>query len=73
MTTQEYIDLFQPDMESEGEVIELAMSIEAQALDLYLRAAERVGDQKSKEILLQIADEERMHLTQLGKLIETTD
>ncbi len=73
LTTQEYVDLFQPDWESEEDVIGLAMSIEAQALDLYLRAAERSSNPESKSVLNQIADEEKVHLAQLGKLMEAID
>ncbi len=70
LTTQEYMDLFQPDLESVEDIIGLAMSIEAQALDLYLRAADRSNNPESKKILIQIADEEQTHLTQLGNLME---
>ena len=70
LTTQEYLDLFKPDLESVTDIIGLAMSIEAQALDLYQRAAERSRDQRSQEVLKKIADEERSHLNQLGKLID---
>ena len=52
-------------------VIELAMSIEAQALDLYFRASERTDNDESRKFLLQMADEERSHLLQLGRLIES--
>lgn len=71
LTTKEYTDLFSVDWESVTEITELAMSIEAQALDLYMRAAERSDHLQSKELLLQIADEERTHLKELGKLIES--
>ena len=71
LTTQEYIELFQPaDWESESDIIGLAMSIEAQALDLYMRAADRSGNPQSKKVLTQIANEERTHLAELGKLME---
>ena len=46
------------------------MSIEAQALDLYTRASERSEDQRSEEALKKIAEEERVHLEQLGKLMD---
>ena len=49
----------------------MAMSIEAQALDLYQRAGDRSSDLQSQNVLRQIADEERTHLAQLGKLIES--
>jgi rubrerythrin len=71
LTTEEYANLFHPDWESVTDIIEVAMSIEAQALDLYLRASDRGGDAQSQKVLRQIADEERTHLIQLGKLIES--
>jgi len=73
LTTEEYTNLFQPDWESLSDIIELAMSIEAQALDLYLRAAHRSPDPESRKVLDQIGDEERAHLKQLGKLMETLE
>ena len=69
LTTEEYINLFQPDLESMENVIELAMSIEAQALDLYMRAADRSRDQQSAKILNELADEEHAHLARLGELM----
>ena len=70
LTTEEYLQLYQPDLEVPEEVISLAMAIEAQALDLYQRAADRAEKDKNKKVLMQIADEERAHLQQLGKLID---
>ena len=70
LTTEEYNNRFDPDWDSAIDIIELAMSIEAQALDLYQRASERSPDPQSQKALVQIADEERSHLAQLGKLIE---
>ena len=71
MSTQEYIELFEPDRESPEGVIELAMSIEAQALDLYFRASERIEPDESKKFLAQMADEEQTHLKELGNLMDT--
>jgi len=71
LTTEEYANLFHPDWESVTDIIEVAMSIEAQALDLYLRASDRSSESQSQKVLRQIADEERTHLAQLGKLIES--
>ncbi len=72
MTTEEYAGWFRTDMESVTEIIDIAMSIEAQALDLYTRAAERVGDAQSRETLIQMANEERTHLALLGEIITET-
>ena len=70
LTTEEYLKLYRPDLEVAEEVISLAMAIEAQALDLYQRAADRAETEESKYMLMQIATEERTHLEQLGKLFE---
>ena len=66
----EYLQLFEVDLESPADVVGLAMSIEAQALDMYHRASENAKDPESKEALHQIALEEQEHLKQLGKLFE---
>ena len=71
LTTDEYVRMYQPDWESAVDIISLAMSIEAQALDLYTRAAERSEDPRSTDALKKIAEEERMHLEQLGKLMDS--
>jgi sulfur-carrier protein adenylyltransferase/sulfurtransferase len=70
LTTEEYLRLYQPDLEVAAEVISLAMAIEAQALDLYQRAADRAKTDESKSVLTQIADEERAHIEQLASLFE---
>ena len=70
LTTEEYVQRFQPDWDSAVDIISLAMSIEAQALDLYTRASERSIDPRSQTALKQIAEEERVHLEALGKLMD---
>ena len=70
LTTEEYLHLYQTDPESELEVLGLALAIEAQALDLYLRAAEKSDQEEAKKILSQIAEEERSHMVMLGDDID---
>jgi len=71
LSTREYLDLFSPDLNSETEVISLAMSIEAQALDLYQRVSSKIDDPQSKDIINKIANEEKAHLAVLGKLLDS--
>jgi len=71
LTTDEYIRLFKPDLNVLSDIVDLAMSIEAQALDLYTRVANRSTDERSKGALNKIAEEERVHLEQLAKLMDT--
>jgi rubrerythrin len=72
LTTEEYANLLMPAYDTVPEIIELAMSIEAQALDLYLRASEKAQTEAGKKALIQIANEEKTHLVRLGQLMDET-
>jgi len=71
LTTDEYIRLFRPDLDALPDIVDLAMSIEAQALDLYSRAASRSTDERSRAAMKKIAEEERTHLEHLAQLMDT--
>jgi rubrerythrin len=71
LTTDEYVGLYKPDWNASSDIIGLAMSIEAQALDLYTRAANRAKDKRSQRVLNKIAEEEQAHLEQLAKLMDS--
>lgn len=49
--------------------LELAMMIEVQALDLYLRMAEACAHQGTKDVFFGLGNEEKSHLNSLGKLL----
>ncbi len=51
-------------------VLDLAMMLETQALDLYLRFAEKSTDERTQKVLFSIADEEKAHLRSLGDLMD---
>ena len=71
LSTREYLDLFNPDLNSEIDVISLAMSIEAQALDLYQRVSSKIENLQSRDIINKIGNEEKAHLASLGKLLDS--
>lgn len=58
----------EPHMKTAPEVLDLALMLETQALDLYLRYADRSALSRAKEALFTIADEEKAHLKALGEL-----
>ena len=58
-------------LQTVSDVLDLATMLETQALDLYLRFAEKSSDAGSRQVLFKLADEEKAHLEALGKLIET--
>jgi len=70
LTTEEYMRLHDFNPASPRDVVELAMTIEAQALDLYHRAAENHEDEESGRALAGIAQEEQTHLKRLGELLD---
>lgn len=70
LSTEQYLKLFAPDLEKENDILSLAMSIEAQALDLYSRAADQFDDDSTKKVLGQIANEERAHIASLANYID---
>jgi rubrerythrin len=57
-------------LQAVSDVLELAMMLETQALDLYLRFADKSADSGSQQVLFKLADEEKSHMEALGQLIE---
>jgi len=51
-----------------GDVLEFSVAMEVNAYDLYLKVAQRLEDQKSRDILIQLAREEKAHLDRLIEL-----
>lgn len=51
-------------------ILDLAMMLEAQALDLYIRFSAKVENKQTRETLHRIADEEKGHIRSLGRLRE---
>lgn len=70
LTGEEYLEAFGVDLENEIEVLSLAMQIEAQAMDLYGRAARRCESAELRAALEAAALEERGHLERLGALLD---
>ncbi len=68
----EFLDQNRAAFQSIPELLDLAMMIETQALDLYLRFAMKMSEESSKKILYKIADEEKAHLEALGTLRDKT-
>jgi rubrerythrin len=44
--------------------------VETQALDLYLRFADKSRDEETRATLFAIAEEEKGHLAALGRLLD---
>lgn len=69
-TTEEFLEKNRDALKDTSDVLGIAMMLEAQALDLYLRYPQKAKDEKSREVLYGIAEEEKAHLSSLGKMME---
>ena len=66
----EFMEQNEPILKTVPNVIDLAMMLETQALDLYLRFAAKSTNTETKDVLFKIAQEEKGHLAALGRLLE---
>ena len=57
-------------LHTKQEILELAMALEAQALDLYSRMAQKSGQQEVRAFFLRLADEEKAHLAYLAEALD---
>jgi rubrerythrin len=69
-TTEEFMEQNRDSLKTVPDVLNMAMMLESQAMDLYMRYSEKARDQKSKTVLYDIAEEEKAHLKALGHLME---
>jgi rhodanese-related sulfurtransferase/rubrerythrin len=67
---EEFLETNQSQMQTVLQVLDLAMMLETQALDLYLRFADRSAQAETREVLFTLAGEEKGHLASLGRLLE---
>ncbi len=67
---KDYRNRFTADLSKPDSAVSIAMTIEAQAMDLYQRAADQQEPGPTHDALLQIASEEKAHLRYLGQLMD---
>jgi sulfur-carrier protein adenylyltransferase/sulfurtransferase len=67
---EEFLEKNKPLLDTVQNLLSLAMMLEAQALDLYTRYAQKVEDIQSRSVLHDIAEDEKGHLATLGSLLE---
>ncbi len=65
-SVSEFLKSVRSHVKTAPDVFDLAMMLEAQALDLYSRMARKSEDPDSHELFLQLCDEEKMHLSLLA-------
>ncbi len=69
-TTEQFLKENQDLLQTPEDIISLAMMLETQALDLYLRYSRRMEGQTSRDVLYELSEQEKKHIQILGKLLE---
>ncbi len=70
MTAESLMEDNQDYLQTAQGVVEMAMMIEAQALDLYMRYADKADNEEAVKLLHQLGEEEKNHLKVLGRLMD---
>jgi rubrerythrin len=66
----EFLAANKPWLKDRNQALELAMMLETQALDLYMRFAEKSQEEGTKQVLFTLADEEKVHVQAVSKLYD---
>jgi rubrerythrin len=66
-STAEFVSKNQSALNTVQDVLNLALMIETQALDLYVRVADKTNDQDTRHFFYGMAKEEKAHLKMLGE------
>ena len=67
---EEFLAENEPFLKTVSGIIDVAMMVETQALDLYLVMAAESSNVATKKVLFDIAEEEKAHLKALGRFLE---
>jgi len=65
-SVQDFVKRVEALIRNQRDILELAMMLETQALDLYSRMAQKSENKESGKLFLRLADEEKMHLSYLA-------
>jgi rhodanese-related sulfurtransferase/rubrerythrin len=68
--TWQFLEEHRKQFETAQGAIETAMSLEAQAQDLYLRCSHRADKDETRRLLLEMAEDEKSHLRELGAIFD---
>ena len=66
---KDFLDQLGGEPQSPVEALELAASVEAQALDLYSRLSGQAGDVAGADLFATLAQEEKAHLRAVSNLM----
>ena len=64
---------FNRELEKEAQAVRLALIGELDAINLYVQLADSVKDERVRRVLLDIAEEEKVHVGELMELLKIID
>ncbi|MFA7346734.1 MAG: rhodanese-like domain-containing protein [Desulfurivibrionaceae bacterium] len=68
---EDFLTQAEPHLHTRRDILELAMALETQALDLYSRMARKSEKEGTRALFLRLAEEEKMHLSYLADAMDT--
>lgn len=68
---EDFLARVEPQLHTKRDILELAMALETQALDLYSRMAQKSEKKEARTFFLRLADEEKTHLSYLAAEMDT--
>ncbi len=66
----EFLEKVKPYLDNPVDVLQLAMTLETQAYDLYSRMAQKSEKDSTKALFLKLVDEEKAHLAMLSQELD---
>lgn len=69
-TTEEFLEKNRNALRTVPDLLSIAMMLEAQAMDLYMRYSQKIPGEEGRSVLQNMAEEEKSHLKSLGRLME---
>jgi rhodanese-related sulfurtransferase/rubrerythrin len=71
VSVKEAVDWLKQDKRKTRDIFELSMQIEANSLDFYMKMLREIQDADAKKTIAVLIEEEKAHLSRLGRLLET--
>ena len=71
VSVKEAVDWLKQDKRTTRDIFELSMQIEANSLDFYMKMLWEIEDADAKKTIAELIEEEKAHLSRLGRLLET--
>lgn len=73
VSVDDAVDFVQKGNAELPDILEISMQIEANSLDLYMKMRAEISNESVKQVISHLIEEEKAHLSRLGKLLDSTN